>query len=50
MTDAQAKCLAVAVKQSHGTRLHIDFANSITIGRKKEHYYLIFMVDNIDFT
>ena len=52
MTDAQAKCLAGAVKhsQSHGTRLHIDFANSITIGRKKEHYYLIFVVDNIDFT
>ena len=27
-----------------------DFANSITLGRMKERYYLIIMVDSIDFT
>ena len=31
-------------------RMHIDFANSITLGRMKERYYLIIVVDSIDFT
>ena len=31
-------------------RMHIDFTNSITLGRMKEHYYLIIVVDSIDFT
>jgi hypothetical protein len=31
-------------------RMHIDFANSITIGRSKERYYLILVIDGIDFT
>ena len=31
-------------------RMHIDFANSITLRRMKEHYYLIIVVDSIDFT
>jgi hypothetical protein len=30
--------------------LRIDFANSITIGRSKEHCSLLFVVDNVDFT
>ena len=30
--------------------MHIDFANSIALGRKKEQYYLLFAVDNVDFT
>ena len=50
ITADQTRQLADAVKQSHGTRVHIDFANSITMGRNKEHYYLIFVVDSIDFT
>ena len=31
-------------------RMHIDYANSITLGRSKERYYLIIVVDSIDFT
>ena len=31
-------------------RLHIDFANSITIGRSKERYYLILVINGINFT
>ena len=31
-------------------RMHIDWANSITVGRNKERYYLIIAIDSIDFT
>lgn len=31
-------------------RMHIDYANSIILGRNKEHYYLIIVIDGIDFT
>jgi hypothetical protein len=31
-------------------RMHIDYAPSITLGRNKEIYYLIIVIDNIDFT
>ena len=31
-------------------RMHIDFVNSITLGRMKERYYLIIVVDSIDFS
>jgi hypothetical protein len=30
--------------------MHIEFANSIMLGRMKERYYLIIVVDSIDFT
>ena len=30
--------------------MHIDWANSITLGRSKERYYLIMVIDSIDFT
>jgi hypothetical protein len=31
-------------------RMHIDYAHSITLGRNKEFYYLIIVIDSIDFT
>jgi hypothetical protein len=31
-------------------RMHIDYAHSITLGRNKELYYLIIVIDSIDFT
>jgi hypothetical protein len=31
-------------------RMHIDYAHSITLGRHKELYYLIIVIDSIDFT
>ena len=31
-------------------RMHIDYAHSITLGRNKELYYLIVVIDSIDFT
>jgi hypothetical protein len=31
-------------------RMHIDYAHSITLGRNKEIYYLIIVIDSIDFT
>jgi hypothetical protein len=30
--------------------MHIDYAHSITLGRNKELYYLIIVIDSIDFT
>jgi hypothetical protein len=30
--------------------MHIDYAHSIILGRNKEIYYLIIVIDNIDFT
>jgi hypothetical protein len=30
-------------------RMHIDYAHSITLGRNKELYYLIIVIDSIDF-
>jgi hypothetical protein len=30
--------------------MHIDHAHSITIGRNKEQYYLMIVIDSIDFT
>jgi hypothetical protein len=31
-------------------RMHIDYAHSITLGRNKELYYLIIVIDSFDFT
>ena len=31
-------------------RMHIDYAHSITLGRNKEQYYLMIVIDSIDFT
>ena len=31
-------------------RIHIDYAHSITLGRNKEQYYLMIVIDSIDFT
>jgi hypothetical protein len=31
-------------------RMHIDYAHSITLGRNKEVYYLMIVIDSIDFT
>ena len=31
-------------------RMHIDYAHSITLGRNKELYYLMIVIDSIDFT
>jgi hypothetical protein len=31
-------------------RMHIDYAHSITLGRNKDLYYLIIVIDSIDFT
>ena len=31
-------------------RMHIDYAHSITLGCVKEQYYLIIVIDSIDFT
>jgi len=30
--------------------MHIDFANSITLGRMTERHFLIIVVDSIEFT
>jgi len=30
--------------------MHIDYAHSITLGRNKEQYYLMIVIDSIDFT
>ena len=49
-SSEQAATGAPRLTQAPKHRMHIDFANSITLGRMKEHYYLITVVDSIDFT
>ena len=46
----QVCALAGTVPASSLTRLHIDFAHSISIGVHKEKYFLIMVLDGIDFT
>ena len=44
--------VAVAPRLVHPPqhRMHIDYAHSITLGRNKELYYLMIVIDSIDFT
>ena len=62
--DAHIECFTNAASNAHNQepaqqprlvhapkhRMHIDWANSITLGRSKERYYLIMVIDSIDFT
>ena len=62
--DAHIECFTNAASNAHNQepaqqprlvhapkhRMHIDWANSITLGRSKERYYLIIVIDSIDFT
>ena len=62
--DAQMECFTNAASNAHNQepadrprlvhapkhRMHIDWANSIILGRSKERYYLIMVIDSIDFT